>query len=671
MNRIICLITALALMVCGLAFGESLTDEMKRLTVSVKEQLGITDDYTSFDVSCYDGVYYLYWSGDGKSVDATASAEGTVYSCWSWDNSGYTASQGGISARFPALDSSELCALADEFVSRVLPQENWGFIRGSVKNRLSSGKNDRCYVSGCLTYMGIPTDITFSVALDVNTGRVTGYSRSDSGVKYASISPAAAQVTLEAADGILRQNDALKLVYYVVDENDMARLVYQRDYNGERFVRADTGEVISAYVSAVVYSNDTLAAEEAKAAGLTEYELEGINVYENALGFDDIEAVIRGISLFGLDEGYTRGECHYYAADGKPYASVCLTDGETEMYFSCDAVTGMPVSMYSWGRGGSDENSDIDITEFETAARELLEICFPEKAECFSLTSSDTGCGVTAGYPTAGFNYTRVHNDYAFESDTANVQIDTANGCVRGFSLGYNETQEFYEVPEPLLEASAALDSMYTGTHMELMYLTTCEDDETSLTLVWRRVSDESVYAIDAETGERYTESSFGTGVYTYESTENMLYAEEIITLGQYGIGFEGRAFDSDDLCSSADLARLVLMAEGFSNPDNPAELFRIRYAVALPEGEAITRADAAKLLACAAGYSNAVKLTGIYTCPVSDWESVPEEYKPGVAICYALGLMSADESGCVNAEAPMLLADAAHAVYVMLSAER
>ncbi len=117
----------------------------------------------------------------------------------------------------------------------------------------------------------------------------------------------------------------------------------------------------------------------------------------------------------------------------------------------------------------------------------------------------------------------------------------------------------------------------------------------------------------------------------------------------------------------------LVLQAGGIETgdrmePDALRRLFRNLYGT-LPEAQDghISRGELARVMAEAAGYGQAAKLTGIYASSAADWDTVPEELKGSLAIAGALGLIGQTETG-FDWQSPALAADAAHAVYALLS---
>lgn len=344
-------------------------------------------------------------------------------------------------------------------MERVVSDDDEGWALDEIQNELQDGVNDRVNISGRITKAGYPSDITFDIAVDPAAEKVCSFYRSDAYMNFTEFTGAAeSAISGEDAYALLAGNIAMEAVYYVTGRDDVAKLVYMPVNSGKYIVRADDGELVDVealyggkygYQYAVEDSEATMAAGNAQSRELTEAELKGISVYDDALSVDELDALLREMTELGLTDGYFITGASYYEGENGLVANISyameLTDTERTQrgletgdgdaydtkYMSVMAADGRLLSVYSYyaGNSGTAENYDgDDIMEAaqETAYAFLMKY-YPEYAENVLLTDSAAD---EYAYGSASFNYCRVYNGYRFEANRIRVAINADTGYV-------------------------------------------------------------------------------------------------------------------------------------------------------------------------------------------------------------------------------------------------
>ena len=186
MKRILCLCLALALLL-GLtlpAAADGQEEALKEVILKVKETLDISDEYESFQGDSYSSGgstwWYLYWSGQEDSLNVTCDENGKVYSLdrWFYDDSSYY----GYSSRslhFPAFGYEEALALAEEFLPRVLEEEETVVFEARQDSLYASA---RYGLRGTLYMNGVETEMGVSLYFRTTDGELMSFYRDGEGM---------------------------------------------------------------------------------------------------------------------------------------------------------------------------------------------------------------------------------------------------------------------------------------------------------------------------------------------------------------------------------------------------------------------------------------------------------------------------------------------------------
>lgn len=704
MKRVIALIMVFILCI-PCVFAEDMKTELTQVTLKVKEALDIGDQYTDFSSSFYDDLWNLYWYSDSEEVSVSCDAEGHIYNYYYYDlNYSY---DNDFAPRYPDLDEPALRDIANAFLAGVITGEGEGWVVDEVTSGIEHANTTRVYVTGRITMLDVPTDICFSLFIEGATGKVTSFYRDDEFKVYTDFSGDMTAVIDEAAAmDVLKPNTSMELVYYVVDSGEMARLVYLPVTNGRYIVRASDGALIDISDG---YGYD--GAYEASAAGvsggyyreLTEAELEGIGMYDNAMNADEIDAVLRNMPELGLTDDYVISTISYSENNGKLSANIIyermLTDSELELRgisgdsydeksFVIGAVDGKLESAYSYYPGKRTERAVQDAETAEDIAHAFIEKYYPEYAEYIVLnnvTINDYGSESYTWSNDVTVSYSRSHNGYAFHANGISISVDCETGYVDGMYIDWDDNQEFDEPSADMLMSAEQAQEIYLQSFVfeNVFASVPCEkigdwDNTYELCYAWQYRKLDGVYAVDAVTGTTYSRDS-GEGAYEYSDIAGNAYEAEIAMLGSYGIGFSGGEFMPDAPFTARDALIFINQAYdhfdvyGVEARDYPTLMYGANDLGAegleiYPEDYVLSAYDFAVILLGMSGYEKAIAIPGIYACGFADDAGIEPEDYPVIAIAYGLGLIDVDESGNINAYEPLTRAEGAHIYHNLLS---
>lgn len=224
------------------------SDEMTKVTLAVKQQLGIGDEYTSFSGDSVDlGVlryWQLNWSGeDGSSLSVTADSNGKIlsYDCYAPDKEEpvSTWEGGGFNPSFPNVTPAQVERAAKAFLAKVTASPE-SVKLDPVSLRLT-GYRRAVSVTGTILLNGVETPMDFSLRLSLPGLSVTSYNRRDAWglIVTGGVPSASASVSKDAAKTKLDSTLSLELRYVDGDDGKIA-LRYVPTTEGNWYVDAQT-----------------------------------------------------------------------------------------------------------------------------------------------------------------------------------------------------------------------------------------------------------------------------------------------------------------------------------------------------------------------------------------------------------------------------------------------
>ena len=690
----------------GCAMAGGVGDALSDITLKVKEALQIGDEYSDFTGSNYDGRWDLYWSSDDGGLNVTCDGSGKIYHYYEYEN--YYEYDDDFTPRYPDIDTEEITAITEDFLSRVITGENEGWILGDVNASLMWSAEASVTIEGRLTVLDKPTDITLSITVNTAVGKVVSFYRSDNYREYSAFS---GDMTDNIGDVKAREKldftVSMELVYLVIESGEMATPVYMPKDTTRYAVRASDGEVISLDTNEAYYATkgdygvgmtDSVE-EEAASAQLTEVELSGIGMYEGAMDQEQLDAYLRGITELGITEGYEVVYLNYYVSDGKLMASIgynrVLSDDEAaarstnpgsvdEKIITLNAVTGSIENLYTYQPGIRTVEPDYDTMELTEKAEAFVNNHYPEYAD---VLLNDGGWITSSTYSwerTLDINFVRTHNGIPFRNNYITLSVDCETGNICSIYSYWNNSQEFVEFEEADIIGEDAAHAVYlSGFEFEDAFMSVpgemiSEWDYISdLTYCWHYQNVEMYYAVNALTGEGLNNLN-SDGSYEYTDIEGSEYEEAIATLGIYGIGFSGGGFGPDAPFTVKDGVLFICQSSNYYDdnfePRGYDELISIAQNYGFdgfgdyPEDQVLTVCDFVSALLDMSGYDKAMQLTGIYGCSFADDAEIKEADYAAIAIAYGLGLISPDGEGNIDAYRPLTRGEAALIFHKLLS---
>lgn len=597
------------------ASGER-SEEMTKVTLAVKGQLDIGDEYDKFSGDCTDLGVLRYWQlnwskEDGSSLNVTADSSGKIlsYDCYtpekettvsSWDS-------GGFNPTFPAVNAAQVEAAAQAFLDKVLSAPESAKLE-PVTLRLS-GYRKAVSVSGTILLNGTDSPLSFSMRLSLPDLTVTSYNRRDAWgmIVIGDVPSEKAAVTQSAASAKLNSVLDMELRYVDADDGTIA-LRYVPTTQGNWYVDAQTGELVDLsklpggshpFVGEAGGGNKNesmdAAAPEA-APSLSPVEQESVDQMAGTLSAEELDGILKKIAPLGLAKMTQAGASYYMSGNMgvRPTAAgqeekqiVCrltytrdLTKAETDpksaddpdakpvlrKYITVDAVTGALLRVSS-----SSEYAKEDAFTGDAAAavKEFLAAQYPEYFAACARKNEDTDQG----------NYIRQVNGVPYYSNYLNASVCMVDGTIGYFSMDWDENASF-PAPENIVDAAAALNA-YAGCFEAALAYTPYPEKVDTNDPQWLTYSQhlgdvkyrwvlsyvlcgDTPQGVDAFTGKALAWPARSANALTYTDCENCYGREEIEALAAYGVGFSrGGKFRPTEKVTQRDMLVLLLSALG------------------------------------------------------------------------------------------------------------
>lgn len=667
----------------SLAFAE--TDKMQEVLKSVKNRIGTTDEYESFNSETYEdserGTFYrFYWShtdnDNRKSMNVTASESGliTEYNVWdSNDEARFSdkANLNGITADEAAGKTKSLIYALNPNKSEEIKIVFGNTVEGLYENgfsfELKRYEND-IPVLGNTGY----------VRVDSNAGKITNYSM-EYNEKLTFPSPDGI-IFLENAQKAYGETIGLKLIYtatYDYDKKTRTIIPLYVPENSDTYINALTGETVK-YVykdnergDADSTAMNSLKQESAPYAGLTKAEQAEIEKLDGLLSKNGLINIVKANKYLGIDD---KLKLDWYSVrkeyfDEKYIASMTFGSDTDHDYLSvnADMKTGEIIGFYRY-IDDSGEKTDKSADELkaiaETAAKELAGDKFSE----YKLEETNEN-------DKAYYTYVRYVNEIPFYEDTVTLILSEKTGEVQNYRISYTEAQ--FPKLDGVISKADACGKLFASVSYNTVYSRmNMNNNEASLIYAF---DDNIPLRIDAFSGKilNYNNEEYKKDVFKGYTDISGHYAEKIMNeLARFGIRFEGEEARPDEPIMQKDYIALLNSVFVSKNPviickaDSYAGEYQDAYnrGILLPDeadaqGE-VTRALAAKYLIRAMGIDKYASIKGIYVSPFND----VTEYVGHIAILNGLGIVSGDGNGSFNPNGILKRADAMILIYNYLT---
>ena len=698
------------------------SEELTRVTLAVKGQLGIGDEYDKFTSDSTDLGVLRYWQlswskEDGSSLNVTADNDGKIlsYDCYtppadapvsSWDGNGFNPS-------FPAVNAKQVEDAARAFLSKVVSAPE-GVELEPVTLRLS-GYRRAVSVSGKILLNGVSSPMGFSLRLSLPGLTVTSYNRQDAWgmVVLGGVPSEKAAVAQSAARDKL--NSALTMELRYVDGDDGAiALRYVPATEGDWYVDAQTGALVDLsklpggsrpFLGSAGGANKNEAMDSAApeaAPSLSPVEQNTVDQLAGTLSADELDARLKKIAPLGLTK-MTRAGASYYMSNkaaaplngkqaGDAAEITCrlvytrdLTKDETgyvspddpdakpvlRKYVTVDARTGALLRVST-----SSEYAREDAWNGDAAAvaKDFLSVQYPDYFAACVRKDED-------GY------YVRQANGIPYYSNYLRAEVCRIDGTIGSFSMEWDEGAAF-PAPEGIVEEKAAL-AAYAGCFETKLHYTPYPEEVDTKDSQWLAYaqhlggvkyswvlsyvfSGSAPQGVDAFTGKVLT-WDWSDAPLAYTDLAGCYGKAEIEALAAYGVGFSrGDKFRPAQQVTQRDMLVLLLSAVGCTydademDEETEDSLYDTAYAQGLltraqrSPGKAVTRLDFLKTMLAASAYGKAAQLQGIYQTGFTDAASITGADLGYAAIGQALGIVAGDPNGALNPSATLTRQDAA-----------
>lgn len=713
LSLLLCAILTLGLYTPAFAAGESLEEELTRVTLAVKNVIPIGDKYTDFTGNVDDMGALRYWSlnwsnenGDNIRVLATDTGKVMQYSA---NSSGpiRPLMNGLFDPSFSKISADAAAKAAEKFLGSVLAKgESAQLTDNSNKMAVTLGGSDYT-VSAQILLNGIPSPNCARLQVSSETGEVVYFSRDDCYEAYVNDVPSAVPaVSAAAAADTLAGTVNLELQYVLPEDGDgsMAVLRYVPAAGGNYYVDAQSGKLVdlskvwddlrSHLVNdAAKSAAQAPGSEQSADSGLSDAEQATIRKLQGVLSQDTLDATARKVTLLGLGR-YTLSKASY-SMDQDTGDVTCtmnytrklslseLKDVTSEQYqkgnyqqtktLTLNAKTGDLLGGWSY-RPWYMKDVKADLSKLQSTANSFLSLRYPDYADKVALIdNNDNGDGTD-------FHYDRKENGYLYHNNYVEITIDPSDGSVAGFYDDWDDDLKF-QSPDGIVSADAA-KSTYCGTYSaRLGYIAYPVSVNVNIP-IWKTYADYCGYTayqyvlgytyetdgsamlgVDAKTGKPVMQTQKTAVVYT--DITGSFAKKQIEALAAAGVVFgDSSEFKPNANLTQKDMLVLLLNSCGYrfdtADLDSEDELESL-YNAAWSEGflirgsrnpdHVVTRLEMVKAVIDASPYGQAAKLKGIFITSFTDASRIPADSLGYAAIAQGLGIIHGNEKGqfCPN----------------------
>lgn len=654
------LLTMSSILPCAAAASQE--ERLSAVTLAVKKQLPISDEYTDFyGEPRTDGaqmVWSLHWSNDADHLSIEALENGTIlsYYCNRPDSDTTRKTITGSSRE----QATRLAA--QSFLKQVLRAQESAVL---VENLCEPSD---AYYAGTIYYQQLPTDNSFTVRIAGDTPYIESFYRS--GYMTGQIPAADPKITIAAAREGLQKSQSMR-IYYVADAADTSKYVlrYLPATTDTWYVDAHSGELVNlSQMQRDFYENlggdknvegineRSAATMDSAAGGLTGAEQAGAALLKDALSKEQIDKQLRAISALGLSQ-YELKDYQYTVLNPKKDPTVLMSlsyrNAAEETHYKeiqVNAKTGQLRRVQTWG--GSAEVSFLQGDAAQTKAAAFLQTAVPDLFAQTALEQAEP-TEQNARWTV----YTRLVHDYPVQGDSLRVAIEEKTGHIYSFYNNWTESAVF-AAPATTVAPSQALTSyLERAQQTTLQYISLpAQTSDGKITAQWILA-----YVLQPTDGRYCNGIDAITGQPCYNQPQNSVqYTDtadypQINALASSGIGYQAAQFEpAKPLTQEAALALLYSMKSGslyrFDDDEARERLYRNAYrdgiltAAQYAPNEVLTRAQMIQYVIRGIGYGQAAELTGIFQSSFADEAQIPQQYYGAIAIAQGLGLIRGDE---------------------------
>ncbi len=696
------------------AAEDSADVRLARVTQAVKQTLNLnTNDYDDFQGECYDEelvpVWNLRWSSGDRYVRVEALEDGTIVSFHL--SSDDLTPWGRNFPAFPKRDALADRTAAEAFLKKVLRSYE-SIDLDSFETEDSLNNSDSSF-HGTVQINGLLTKLNYN--LTVQNGEVTRFWRTipENSFIGGIPSPETDLTPVQAAE---KFRDILKLrleYVQIKDDSGQAVLRYVPEDMHTYYVDAVSGELVDLteleelmsrkYANSMGGAAADMAAPTASPeaaredGGLSAAEQSGIQQMEGVLPKETLDQNVRTVEAFGL-KGYTLAGASYSVGekddDGTAEVLCALRYQKPgEKYdrtrtVTVDARTGEVKAVRSFAPWGEEEPV-LTLEQAQKFAEDFLRDFRPEQVGALELYDQTDLDDLDKDNlpPYYLFLFAQKVNGFFFPENQYQICIDASDGSVYRLDCQWDASISF-DSAEGVVSEQAALDA-WLGSYDVTLGYSLVPQELTSGDAVAERLTgmgmshyyglklgytlerDGWFAGVDAKSGELVDQNAPGKQTLSYVDLSDSSAKEAVEQLARFGVGYDCEYFQPGKSLTQWDLVCLLYSLEGGRlNPDSAEKQDKdsaYSYAYRLGaltrdernDGAPLTRGQLVKILVNAAGFGDAARLNGIFTCDFSDKDRIPADEMGYAAIAQALGLVDgayAGTQGTSRGEAAIML---------------
>ena len=693
--------------------ADSQDEALKKVTLAVKNTLGIDDSFTDFSGNLSDEGSFSYWSlnwsKDDVSISVNADPNGKILAYSKNQDYDYSGSA-GYAPVFPKASRDQLQAAAKTFVEKLLTK-NETIAFSSSGGELGTQKAMSYQFTGNVYLNGLKSPDTFYVEMRPDDLSVSSFRRYYLNSSYLAGAPSPIpSIAADKAASLFKDNTKLRLQYVLSADGKTAVLQYLPLSTDDIAVDASTGALVSLQMNTYYENGSTADAANPSAkgaSGLSEVEQSAIDALGGVYSKSELDAAVRTISSLGIDSAYNLDSARYVMdkSTGKvectlQYSKKISDEGTMQARFpdtyssmkaagtiypiglgksvTVDAKTKALMSLYTY-KDSDKEASVQSKDQMKANAETFLTAYCADKFKASAYNEADSSA------LDGSFIYSQSANSILFPTNSIYVSVNKYDGSIDSFSTGWTDGVSFTSA-DGIVNADKAKDAYCAGYKAVLQYVTVpAEISKTASTiypkyntdgkllLAYKYESDNYVIGVDAKTGKVITQPASGTQTPAYTDLTGSYGKAQIEKLALYGIGFSGTVFQPTVQLTQKDAITLLLSAVGYTT-DNEDSLYQAAYSYKMltkaekSTMQTMTRAEFVKMLIGATEYGSAAKLVGIYKCGFRDDSKISSAYLGYVSIAKALKVVNGDALNRFNPDSIISRQDAAIMLYNFMS---
>lgn len=647
MKRFIALFLAISMGLCGSVsvFGDDkgLADAI----LKAKQYIEIPSDRTDIDYHISedennDPQYYLSWSGDNGSTNVTLDYDGCLLSYYTYDYN----EDDALLAKYPTEVTEQT---ARDFLRKVygdnavcfkltqrnldLYEHNYSYVIYQHDIRLTNGIANIAVnpISGNVaSFNGVGQEF-FKLnypqpenIIDVNTAMTALYNGNYPAPQY---------------NTVYNYNESVPL--------PTVFLAFTIPYQSKG-VDAVTGEIKELnynYSNMKGFNTASATAEEATmdgGSGFTPEELAAIDSVEGLISTDEAVKIIKDLFPIAANENFSSSGVYSDKASDKYLIYLNSENANARL----NGVTGIVEQFNAYNYDNETKaNGDYINTANDLIHRAAYDIEDKLGAPSTERSYSDTSMNI---------DYSRVENGYKCTDEGVWITFNGKGEITSYYRTWYDNLT--YPNPNNVLEGDEAINALTEVFDFDLVYSV---DNDYNVTLAYtfnksgnmsatspqqvdymgkvlNTVSESSIDDVKGHWSEKYVSALFNSG---YQLNDTLFRPDQPITFGEL-----------EDLYGK-DYA-VVLRNNGTENDEY--------------KNNRITRYELAAYILEYSGLGKLKNVPDIFTTDYTD--TISKEYLPAVAITRGLGILSGDEKGAFNGEREVTRAEAAVALYNILT---